>query len=361
MKIGKITFDGYNNYGNTLQNYALQEYLKKFGADVETIWHSPHERLSEFWKWGAKEEVKFLINHGAFKKNVKSGIRAWEFARRVRGMDFSQRYINIRYDVEDLKSIAHEYDFFVVGSDQVWNPNNPDLQTAFLEFAPSHKRISFAASMGVRFVPDELKEEFKIGLNAMHSISVRESRASEIIFELTGKTVEVLLDPVFCLPESKWRDMSIRPYWLKKGAYIFSYFLGDTPDFVYETARSEGLEIIKCFDRESLDRYIMSPEEWLYLLGNAKYVFTDSFHASAFSIIFKRNFMVFPRGGNSENNQMITRIESLLHTFSMEDRFSEKKVVMRDENVCNHIDDIMKKEVAKSERFIKESLLINEQ
>lgn len=357
MKIGKITFDGYNNYGNSLQNYALQEYLKKYADTVDTIWHSPHERLSEFWKWGNKEEIKFLINHDSFRKEVKSGIRAWELARRARGMDFSQRYIDIRYDVNQLKTVADEYDYFVVGSDQVWNPMNKDIDIAFLDFCDSCKRISYAASIGAESIPDNLKARFTEGFSSMHAISVRESKAVEIINDLTGINATLVLDPVFSVDENKWRSISQRPYWLGNQKYLFAYFLSELPDKVVKFANDHGYEIIKCFDRSSIDRYIMSPEEWLYLLGNADFVCTDSFHATAFSIIFDRKFLVFPRKGGEENRQMITRIESILSTFDVSDRL----VNVNNEEIAsyNHNPDfkkVIERELKKSDDFISKAL-----
>ena len=357
MKIGKITFDGYNNYGNSLQNYALQEYLKRYSDIVDTIWHSPQERLNAFWKWGKKEEVKFLLNHKSFRNDVKSGIRAWELARRVRGMDFSQRYINIRYDIEKLEDVSDEYDYFVVGSDQVWNPKNPDLRTAFLKFCDSKKRISYAASIGTQNIPTELNSLFEDGFKTMHAISVRESRAVEIVKDISGIDATLLLDPVFTISESKWKDISIRPYWKSDRKYIFAYFLGDIPEIVLNIAKENNLELVKCFDVDSIDRYIMSPEEWLYLIGNADYVCTDSFHATAFSIIFNRSFLVFPRNDKEGKNRMISRIESILNTFNLQDR-----LLLDDKNVMEIISgkynarDIIQKESVKSDEFISRAL-----
>ena len=357
MKIGKITFDGYNNYGNSLQSFALQEYLKEQGHEVDSLWHSPHERLSEFWKWGVKEDVKFLINHGSFRDEIKNGVRAWELARRARGMDFTQRNINVRYDVNNLRDIESEYDFFIVGSDQVWNPNNPDLSTAFLQFTNSCKRISFAASIGAQNIPSEICETFKNGLLGMKAISVREKRAAEIIYEMTGRHVEVILDPVFCVDEDKWREISVRPYWLKSKGYLFAYFLGDIPEYVKDIAELKKLEIISSFDKSSIDRYIMSPEEWLYLISNAQYVCTDSFHATAFSIIFNRDFTVFPREGTNENRQMITRIESLLKTFSLTECLFNGKITSGTIYKDN-VKKIIEKELRTSDIYLKNALSI---
>lgn len=358
MNIGKITFDGYNNYGNTLQNYALQEYLKKYASKVETLWHSPNEKLEEFWKWGKKEELKFLLNHDSFRGNVKSGIRAWEFARRVRGMDFTQKHINIRYDIKDLKDVVDEYDYFVVGSDQVWNPGNPDLNTAFLKFCKKKQRISFAASIGSQEIPDSLKSYYKEQLSEMKAISVREQKAVDIIYDLIGQKCTLLLDPVFCINEESWRKISYRPYWKDDRKYVFAYFLGSIPKEVYEYSNKIGYDIIKCFDKDNLERYIISPEEWLYLLGNASYVFTDSFHATAFSIIFRRNFAVYPRNESKSDMQMITRIESILSTFNLENRFSLNanfKLGFIEDSINSS--DIIKQELIKSDNFIKNALI----
>lgn len=356
MKIGKLTFDGYNNYGNTLQNYALQEFLLNYADSVDTLWHSPDEMLSEYWKWGKKEEIKFLTNHNKFRTEVKKGYRAWELARRARFLDFQKRYIKVRYGIDNLSDVVNEYDFFVVGSDQVWNPGNKRLETAFLKFAPSHKRISFAASIGAQYIPDEKKHQYMDGLKGMKAISVRESRAVEIIDELTGIKALEILDPVFCISENRWREIYMKPYWLEDKPFIFTYFLGRIPESVNRFAKENNLEIINCFDREKIEYCIISPEEWLYLIGNAEYVITDSFHATAFSIIFNRKFYVFQRFDDERRKQMVTRLVSLLHKFNMQTRLvNEDFRMVPEQKDCFNTKAIIESEVLKSGNFIQQS------
>ena len=330
MRAGKITFDGYNNYGNSLQNYALQEYLKNYFTTVDTIWHSPEEQLSAYWDWSKKDDVKFLINYRGFRDGVQKGIKAWELARRARGLDFTQEYINYRYDVKELSDITDDYEYFIVGSDQVWNPDNPRIRKAFLDFAPEQKRISFAASIGAYEIPEDKKKLYVEGLKGMKAISVREERAAEVVFELTGREATVILDPVFCISDTGWRKIGRKPFWLNTENYLFAYFLGDIPTSVFNMAKSMQLEIVSCFDKNDFNKYIISPQEWIYLISNASFVATDSFHATAFSMIFKRSFFTYNRGESKRHKQMITRITSLLRTFGMEEHFVDGERTIED-------------------------------
>lgn len=150
MKIGKITLDGYYNYGNLLQNYALQQVLLRYAEVVDTIWHSPNNfKPQVYWKW--KEPIKLAINWKNSRTIFQSGKIGSEMVRQGKIRDWADRYISIRQGVKDLRRISSEYDYFITGSDQVWNPyfSNKDnnLEDNFLEFAPLKKRLSYAASI----------------------------------------------------------------------------------------------------------------------------------------------------------------------------------------------------------------------
>ena len=159
MRIGKLTMDGYFNYGNVLQNYALQQVLLNYADNVTTIWNMPDNFLPRsWWYWSWKEPIKIMINRNGFRDKLKNGYFGIEMARQARMRDFADRYINYRYDA-DLTSLDAEYDYFVVGSDQVWNPNW-DFKNYFLPFASPEKRISYAASISSPDVPEAVKADY---------------------------------------------------------------------------------------------------------------------------------------------------------------------------------------------------------
>ncbi|MCR5670846.1 MAG: polysaccharide pyruvyl transferase family protein [Butyrivibrio sp.] len=321
IKIAKITQDGYNNYGNTLQRYALQEYLLGYADTVDSIWHTPNRTLEKYWKWRKKDYIKFAINYKGFRDKISKGHYAWDYVRRARFYDFNQKYINNVYPTGSLEDTVNNYDYFVTGSDQVWNPTYKKLDDGFLTFCPPQKRIAYAASIGAAKIPEDQIEYYKNNLRDMHAISVREDSAGDIIKDLTGKTCQTVLDPCLCISADKWADMAETPYWIPDKEYMFSYFLGPTPPEIDNIAAKYGLENIKVYDKNNFYHATISPQEWLALISNAKVIYTDSFHCSVFSMIFRKPFVICDRIGSENIQQMRTRFDTLFSRFGYSDRF----------------------------------------
>ena len=143
MRIGKITLDGYFNYGNLLQNYALQQVLLRYATKVDTLWHTEDNFLPQtYWQWTWKQPVKYLINWKNFRTDFFSGLIGYEMVRQGNLKDWADRYIYFRKDVKELSKVIDEYDYFVTGSDQVWNPyfnNNAYLQEKDIQTAVADK------------------------------------------------------------------------------------------------------------------------------------------------------------------------------------------------------------------------------
>lgn len=359
MKIGKLTQDGYGNYGNILQNYALQEFLLNYAEEVDSIWHTSSELLCNFWQWDIKNEIKFLLNYKGFRKAIKNGRHAWEYVRNARFYDFSQKYIHNVNPNGSLDGINEKYDFFVVGSDQVWKPTSTRLDLGFLRFASKEKRISYAASMGVTSVPEKQIDYYKTCLQEMHAISVREESAARLVESISGRECTVVMDPCFALNADKWSEMAEIPYWIPK-RYMFSYFLGPTPKEIEEIARKHNLEIVKAFSKENFYHAIISPQEWIALIENADMVYTDSFHCCVFSMIFNKPFIVCDRIGNAVAQQMRTRLETLLNRFHMQDRFVTHNThyEIPDPYMIDysHFDSILNNEYNNADAFLKKAL-----
>lgn len=363
MKIGKLTQDGYGNYGNILQNYALQEFLLNYADTVDSVWHTPAELLSEFWQWGWKGEIKYLINYNNFRKNVKSGYMSWEYVRNARFYDFSQKYIHYVNPTGKLDGISERYDFFVVGSDQVWKPTSKRLDMGFLRFAPKEKRVSFAASMGVTSIPANQKKYYAQCLTEMREMSVREDSAAAIIEQLTGRKATVLLDPVFCLTKEKWNSIASLPYWIPDQKYMFSYFLGPTPKVIESIAKKHGLKVVSAFSKNNFYHATISPQEWIAMIANADLIYTDSFHCAGFSIIFQKPFVVCDRIGNAKTQEMRTRFHTLLGKFNMKDRFVTKETGYEVKDPMNisfeNYEDILSKELKKSDFFVRRAFKLD--
>lgn len=230
-----------------------------------------------------------------------------------------------------------EINFFVVGSDQVWNPYYQGNSYQFLTFAPKEKRFSFAASIGTDQIPEEKKLYYKKCLSEMNYISVRENKAAEIVKDLTGRDVDVVLDPTLLLPKEQWIEIVSKPNIEIDENYICTYFLGEIPEAVYSFAKKKNLKIYKLNSIEQKELYDINPAEFLYMIKNADYVLTDSFHAVVFSIIFNKDFYVFERKQAGVPN-MFSRIETITQRFDLQSRIQSREVINEEKTITNWLE-----------------------
>ena len=329
-KVAIVTLDGYFNYGNVLQRYALCNILADLGYSARSLWcnegfylleslstHCPW--MEKYWSW--KTYIKMLINWKGNTGKMLGGFNGWEAARCAFIKSFCDRYIPIRYDV-DFTRVADEYDYFVTGSDQVWNPHYADLEKLFITFAPSEKRIAYAASISCPEIPQDKQQTFIDGVNGMKEISVREQAGADLIQQLTGRRVQVVADPTMLVTAEDWRSIARKPSWLKGDEQLLvTYFLGKRPDSVIESiARENGLQIVNMLDERVFEHYAIAPEEWLWLIDHARFMYTDSFHGTVFSILFRTPFVVTERVDAGCANKMTSRIDTLLAKFDLSDR-----------------------------------------
>ena len=320
LKIANLTLDGYFNYGNVLQRYAVCNLLMGLGAEVESLWFSPQAGflpylqshylwMKDSWDW--KTWVKLGINWKGATHKMFSGENAWEAARNAVIKSFV-----------DFTRVADEYDYFVTGSDQVWNPYCADLENLFIKFAPGEKRIAYAASISCPEIPQDKLQAFIDGVNGMKEISVREQAGADLIQQLTGRRVQVVADPTMLVTAEDWRSIARKPSWLKGDEQLLvTYFLGKRPDSVIESiARENGLQIVNMLDERVFEHYAIAPEEWLWLIDHARFMYTDSFHGTVFSILFRTPFVVTERVDAGCASKMTSRIDTLLAKFDLSDR-----------------------------------------
>lgn len=313
-KAGIVTLFGEYNFGNRLQNYAVQEVLKKFNLDVETIKYL-----------GINDDV-------ASEANEIHKSRLAKFKKFNENIKFAEEPIYREYDVPE--DYHEKFDYIVMGSDQIWNFTFDTIfsEKAFGSFAPKNKKVSFSASFGVNYVPEKDSELYKMckeKIEDIRAISVREEAGKDIIKELTGREdVEVLVDPTMMLKSEEWEKVMKRPENLKTDKFIVKSFLGNSSDNSWKEicriAEENDCEIIDISDKNS-PYYNMGPAEFLYLEKNAFLVATDSFHACVFSILFSTPFIVFKRDDNKLES-MHSRIETLLKTFDMKNRIFDEKI-----------------------------------
>ena len=342
MKIAQLTLSGYFNYGNMLQKFALHHTLKKFTDSTEVLWLDGIKFFSES---GIKRYAQCVLNPA--RKDNRDYMDAFlrrEAIRQNKFRDFENLHVNMRFDFPYLEDIAEEYDYFVVGSDQVWNPRwYPSY--IFLEFVPREKKISYAASIGAPEIPDEKKEIFRRGISDFNHLSVREDDAVKIIKELTGRSSIVLPDPVLLLNEQEWLAVSQRPTWFKekyRNGFVLTYYLRRLPPPEVKTLATElGLPVINLLDVENYNHFTVGPAEFIWLFANASLVFTNSFHGVAFSILFKRPFLNREIENDKSGVAMSNRMVTLLELFGLSDRrppaqkiFTAEEALKIDFNRC---------------------------
>jgi hypothetical protein len=343
-KVGIVTIYDYINYGNRLQNYALTILLQNEGFQV---FNGVRVYTKEDWINRTNDEikkiVKWLVPFGMLKGKLyspqdKSGLRK---EREKKFLDFVHSYTTILDPIicsshsraaRSLKKYGINY--YIAGSDQVWNPYYEAKEYEFLTFVPKEKRLSFAASIGVATIPEEAVWYFKKNLSDLKYISVREERAAEIVKELTGRTAEVTLDPTLLLDKADWEYIAKKPKLYIEDKYICTYFLGEVPEAVQAFAKEKGLPVYALNSIDSPELYTLDPAEFLYMIQNASYVLTDSFHAVAFSIKFNKEFYVFDRKQDGVSS-MFSRIETVTKRFGLENRIQSRDRIIEQEPISN--------------------------
>lgn len=361
-KIAIITMIG-NNYGNRLQNYALQEYLKKINCkyDVETIYNDKHDYPTQ-----KTNIIKLIKKIGRKVLNLYIKIKYFntELKRKQCFNQFNKDFIKFSKEKYNIDTLDAEYDYFIVGSDQVWNPyayRNKELD--FLNFSPKSKNISYAVSLGVDSLDKQFIQVYKKGMKNFNYISVRENEGKKIVKQLTErKDIEVLVDPTMLMTEKEWNSLVRQPKVLIQKKYILNYFLGKlSPERnkeIKRIARENGWEIINILDKKK-SFYETGPSEFLYLEKNASLICTDSFHSCIFAILFNRPFVVFNREDKMVN--MNSRIKNLLSKFNLQERYYkgkiDEKLLTADYTEAYYI---LEQERQKSFNFLKKALNIEE-
>lgn len=353
MKVAIVTITHGQNYGNRLQNYAVQETLRKIGISVETL-----NSLC-----GIDRTIKTKIKD-FLKKTIFSYKYTMQNNRKKIFDKYNKENIKMsKYTVDNNKisnKINNEYDYFICGSDQIWNSNYDENDYIyFLGFADRDKSIAFAPSFGTSQILEKKKEKIKKWIDNIGFLSIREDAGKGIIEQLTGRTdVQVLVDPTMLLTSKEWKKISKRPKQLNTENYILNYFLGELSrerqEEINRIANKMNCEIINILDKNS-PFYETGPSEFLYLEENAKLICTDSFHSSVFAMIFNKPFIVFEREDNTVS--MNSRIETLLSKFKLEDRYYNGQIT---ENLlkCNYTESyrILEEERKKSNQFLKKAL-----
>lgn len=327
---GIYTLNGYNNYGNRLQLFALAKVLKKLGHETKVYWP---KTMKDSLKYFLKQKTPLVARYPKEKK-----------LRR-----FSKSYIP--------KITKKCQDVAIIGSDQVWNPKYLLTRPYLLNVPGDGVKISYAASIGKEEFTNEQKEMFSKALKNYAAISVREQSAKKLLQPLLPeKKIEVVLDPTLLLDKKEYEALEKKPKNLESGErYILCYILGnrDHQKAIEKFARDNNYKVIIFSDKRDSNYGI---EEFLYLVHHAQLICTDSFHACVFSFVFDKPFVAFKRTG--ESNYMYTRLQNLFDTFKLTNREFNGEEISRENLIVDYSEakDILKKEREKSINFLKNAL-----
>lgn len=269
--------------------------------------------------------------------SLEQEIRKMIVARNKSFEEFTDKNIDFTQKVQtsrELIMLNKEYDCFICGSDQIWNPENFN-GVYYLNFVnDKNKKISYAPSFGVSKIPVSMKEEIKHLVNKFNWLSVRENSGESILRELTNKKIEIVVDPTLLLSKTDWEQISEDPK--VNNDYILCYFLGNSREYwktVQYLHRITTYKVIiipikynSYFQKYEI-RPSTSPKEFLGLIKNARLVLTDSFHGIIFSLIFKKDFFAFKRFVDRDKWSQNARVYSLLGMLNLENRLIDYNTI----------------------------------
>lgn len=333
MKISVITLHTVNNYGSVLQTYATQTILENMGHSVEFVdyWRKDNTGKASIDK---ALESAFMKKHknlwgknAITKKLVRLPVRIILAKKRAPMKKFLKERIHLTphpyYSFEEILSDVPEADIYMTGSDQVWNStwNKGIERPFFLEYAPQNKkRIAFAASIGKTSLDDWEIGVTKEMLSKYNKISMREESGVEILSEI-GIQAEQVIDPTLMLDAKQWEKIS-KPY-KHNNPYLLIYQLNTNTKmdkYAIDLAKKQGWEIVRISygysGKQKTGKCLVCPsvETLLGCFSGAECILTDSFHATAFSLNFNKEFVsVLPE-------RFSTRIESILSLTGTEAR-----------------------------------------
>ena len=337
-KIGILTLYGNINHGNKLQNFALLQTIKNISNyDVYTIYK--------------KDKVNYI------KLFIKNIIDFKNYYRRNKISSINNKLNYINYS----KVNDNFFDYIVIGSDQVWNYTFYGFDYNYY-FANKFnaKKISYAASVGLPKIDDNEKLKFKQYLDKFSDISVRELDAKKFLGDILNKEISNTLDPTLLLSRSDWESYIKPSKKLPKNKYIFYYFLGGKDETVYNSivdySKKNHLEIINILDKNS-KYYCINMFDFINLIKESEFVFTNSFHACVFSFLFDKSFITYEEN-NIERASMSSRIETLTTMFDLKNRKFDGKTITKENLNHDYINgyNILNIEREKSISFLKKAL-----
>lgn len=318
-KAGIVTFHNALSYGAVLQSYALQQFLTKNGIKNEIV-NYQCDYMNENYKKPIRiikgKRLKSFVGSLLQLKNKKRSLALSE--------EFQKRFFVTSRPVRrsELDRIVDEYSVFISGSDQVWSPDCVGFdKTYFLDFAKPGQKYSYAASFGTTKIPDDKQEDYRELLSGFSGYSVREESGAELVKTFTGENAQVNIDPTLLLTSDEWDKITTDVEIKKPYIFLFNVLkpkrmieyavkLGQQKNMQVYYLNDKHLPIngIKYLDPVSADKFVS-------IIKNAEYVITNSFHGSAFSVLYHKKLIMELDTATKRN----TRSEELLKQLRITD------------------------------------------
>lgn len=347
MKTAILTFQFAHNYGALLQAYALKQYLKIQGIDGEITPYYPDWAQSEY-------AISPFAKGIPPRRRVRLALQYW---KRKEQSEIFDKFISEELDAGDtfssereLKKWLEMHEYVICGSDQIWNNSITGDSGAYYAKDCNVKKISYAASLGTTKL-NKIQERNVIDyLPLFSAISVREPGAAVQLARILHKEIQVVMDPVFLLNKNEWKKLS-RPVNVDSD-YLFLYFLRENEKLLEcakKYAEENGLKIYEVHPTLATKHNgckrlkNVGPKEFIWLIENASCVCTNSFHATAFSTIFRKKLIHIPNSKSPE------RTTSLLERVGIELK-KDTEFPLYDISLCD--DTNLKYEIEKSKKFL---------
>ena len=363
MKIKTITCHEVYNYGASLQAYALMKYMQDLGHDVEIIDYKPEFLTRRYYLWAISPRWDQNLLMRLIYYSIKVPGKYFRFLNEKKPFDrFTKKYLKLTdktyHTNDELKSDCPDADIYLAGSDQIWNsisPNGKD-PAFYLDFAKRGTvKASYAASFGTDYIAEGYEDQVKKWISNLDYVSVRESTGLKILDSL-GIQGEQVLDPVFLLSSLEWSKLVKGN--MMKNKYILVYDFENNAEiehFSRKIAAETGYPII------SINNYVkqsyskkhinnVSPLEYIGLIRNSEVFISNSFHGTAFSIIFNKDFYIFNRIYQKVNSRMV----DLLGLLGIENRIvsGENKFNIGNEIDYDKVNVLLDKKISLSKKYL---------
>ena len=372
MNIGIITWYKGPNYGTNLQAIALQWFLRNSGHNVQIINYN-----DSLISYSSHRTLKKRILSQPDKLAKKIAIRKYggiiDKKNSKMRSTIKQKCVltEIANNYEEFINICNSFELLIVGSDQLWNPSwySPIYYADFEKVKT--RRISYAPSLGVKTIPENLLNVMHHGLSRFSHISVREAQGKDILKKELGVDSCVVVDPTLLLSQNDWLSIFPKKESSINDEYVLSVFLSD--NFFHWKAAN-------IFSKNEVLQHVIVPymgfsffqkgtvcvdtdlSDLLNLIRGAKYILTDSFHITVFSIIMQKQFYTFERFKEKESFSTNSRVKNLLSKLNLNNRVQHYNcvTVLETERIdYKNVSKLLDKEISKSKQYLYNAILDN--